>query len=414
MPPCEQGVWNTGLASGQPDENMLRVVTVHNYYQQPGGENVSFEAEAALLEDRGHRVARFCMHNDRITASNEILAAAAAVWNHSAYRGVRRLVQETGAAVCHFHNTFPLLSPAAYYGAKASNAAIVQKVSNFRLLCPGANLLRNGSPCEDCVGRIAPWPGVRHRCYRGSVLASASVATMLTVHRILRTWSQCVDAYIALTEFGKQKLIEGGLPASRIHVKPNFLYRDPGQGTSRGNYALYVGRLSPEKGIETLLAAWRSARPGLTLRIVGDSRDSTYVRVIRRDEDGVEWLGWLSRERTMEQMKCAEFLVVPSVCYETFGLVVIEAYATGAPVIASRLGALQSIVDDKRTGLLFEAGNAQDLASKIDWLLTHPAPVAEMRLEARREYEEKYTADVNYRRLIEIYDAAVRHARTRN
>src|SRR5262249_8455065 len=154
-------------------------------------------------------------------------------------------------------NTFPLMSAAAYYAARAEDVSVVQTLHNFRLCCANALLFRQGEVCEACLGKAAPWRGIVHRCYRDSRTASAAVAAMIAVHRTLGTWRSAVDVYIARTESSRRKLVEGGLPAGKIAVKPNFAYPDPRQGTGKGNYAVYVGRLSAEKGVATLLDAWR-------------------------------------------------------------------------------------------------------------------------------------------------------------
>jgi glycosyltransferase involved in cell wall biosynthesis len=236
----------------------MRVLLVHNYYQQAGGEEQVFVAEGALLEAHGHRVVRYTSHNDRVTGMSRAVLAKNTVWNRTTYRDLRTLIRKERPQVAHFHNTFPLISPAAYYAARAEGVPTAQTLHNYRLLCPNALFFREGRACEDCVGQAGPWPEVIHACYRGSHLSSGGVAAMLTSHRILGTWVRAVDAYITLTEYTRRKFIQGGLPAEKIVVKPNFVYPDPGPGAGRGMYALFVGRLSREKGVDTLLAAWNT------------------------------------------------------------------------------------------------------------------------------------------------------------
>jgi glycosyltransferase involved in cell wall biosynthesis len=391
----------------------MNIIFVHNYYQQPGGEDSVYAAEASLIESRGHRVERYTVHNDLIRRKNPIVVAGATLWNMSTYRELRSIYRRAKPQVVHFHNTFPLVSPAAYYAAKAEGVSVVQTLHNYRLLCPNALFFRGGSVCEDCLGRFVPWPGVVHRCYRGSFAASSAVVSMLTVHRALGTWSHMVDVYIALTEFAKRKFIEAGLPAEKIVVKPNFVYPDPGVGEGKGGYALFVGRLSTEKGLDTLLAAWERVGEKLPLRIVGDGPLTGKVSEAARRLKGVEWLGRRPREEVLALMKDASFLIFPSVCYEGFPMTIAEAYAVGLPVLASNLGGMSSLVDSGRTGFHFRPGDPEDLVAKVEWALSHPEELAAMRKESRAEYEAKYTAERNYQMLMDIYEKALKIAEKR-
>jgi len=221
------------------------LVTVHNYYQQAGGEDEVYRAETRLLEGRGHTIIPYTMHNDSIGPRGGLRVAASAVWNHKVYRELGEIFRQQRPVVAHFHNTFPLISPSAYYAARATNTPVVQTLHNFRLFCTNALFFREGRVCESCVGKTVPWPGVVHKCYRGSASASGVAATMLAAHRFLGTYQKTVDVYIALSRFARDKFVEAGLPADRISVKPNFLCPEPEIGQHRGGYALFVGRLSP-------------------------------------------------------------------------------------------------------------------------------------------------------------------------
>jgi glycosyltransferase involved in cell wall biosynthesis len=383
----------------------MRILLVHNHYQQAGGEDQVFAAEGALLEAHGHRVVRFTSHNDAVTEMSRLALAKATVWNGATYRDIRALIRKEHPQVAHFHNTFPLISPAAYHAAREEGVPTVQTLHNYRLLCPNALFFREGRVCEDCVGQAAPWPGVLHACYRGSRLSSGGVAAMLTAHRALGTWDRAVDVYITLTEYTRRKFIQGGLPAEKIVVKPNFVYPDPGAGAGQGTYALFVGRLSPEKGVETLLAAWSTLQEGMPLKIVGDGPLAPKVAQVAERLTKVEWLGKQPRNRVLDLMKGAKVLIFPSVWYEGFPTVIAEAYAVGLPVIASDLGNMSSLIDHGRTGLHFRPGDPKDLAARVEWASAHPGKLARVREKARAEFEAKYTAKRNYRSLVAIYQA---------
>ncbi len=387
---------------------MMRVLLLHNYYQHAGGEDQVFSAEANLLEAHGDQVLRYTLHNDQIAGMRTSKLVKETVWNQNVYRELRALIRKERPDVVHCHNTFPLISPSAYYAAKAENVPVVQTLHNFRLICPSGNLLRNGKVCEDCLTKPLPWPSVAHACYRKSRLVTGAVAAMLTVHRSLGTWSQMVDVYITLSEFARTKFILGGLPAEKVVFKPNFVYPDPGYTPeARGGYALFVGRLSEEKGVDTLLSTWERMKRRAPLRIAGDGPLAGLVRDAAGRLPGVEWLGQKPLQEIYKLMREASFLVLPSKCYEGLPRTVIESYAVGTPIFAADLGSMNTVVKHNQTGLLFRSGDTEMLAEQVDWAMTHPTDITRMRRGARAEYESKYTGEHNYLMLKGIYERVV-------
>jgi glycosyltransferase involved in cell wall biosynthesis len=384
----------------------MRILSVHNAYQQPGGEDQVFAQEAGLLRSHGHQVTLYEASNDEVKGGNPLALLGNTIWNRRTHQEVQALLQREQPDIVHVHNTFPVISPAVYYAAREEGIPVVQTLHNYRLLCPTATLFRAAQVCEDCLGRAIPWPGVLHGCYRGSRPATAAAAAMLAIHNYKRTWSEAVSAYIALSDFARSKFIQGGLPAAKIFVKPNFLEVDPGMGEARGNFALFAGRLTPEKGISTLLEAWRELGVELPLQIAGDGPMAPEVERSAGETGHVRWLKWITRAEILEKMKDASLLVLPSTWYEGFPMILAEAFAVGLPVIASDLGSMSSIVDHGRTGLHFRAGSSGDLVDQVRWLRAHPAEAAFMRTQARQEYELKYAGDANYARLIDIYESA--------
>lgn len=393
----------------------MKILVVHNRYREPGGEDSVVAAETALLRRHGHAVETLLFDNTEIPDRRSLAAsarlAAGAVWSPAGAARVRAAVRTSGADVVHFHNTLPLVSPAAYAACRVEGAAVVQTLHNYRLVCPNALFFRDGRPCEDCLGRTPPWPGVVHACYRGSRPQTAAVAAMLTAHRLRRTWHRDVDRFVALSAFSRGKFVAGGLPAAAIAVKPNFLEPDPGAAIAAGDGFLFVGRLVAYKGLGTLLRAWAGAGPGAPLRIVGDGPLTAEIERAAETIPAVDHLGRRDRSGVLALMRSSRALVFPSELYENFPVTLIEAFACGLPVIASRIGAIAEIVVDGRTGLLFAPGDAADLAAKVAWARDHPAKMARMGAAARAEYEAKYTAERNYGRLIEIYAEAVDHLR---
>jgi exopolysaccharide biosynthesis WecB/TagA/CpsF family protein len=385
----------------------MKILLCHNHYRQAGGEDRAFLDEGLLLEARGHEVLRFALHNDDIPRLGRFHAGRRMFWNREVYRQLRELIRRERPQVMHCTNIFPLISPAAYDAARREGVAVVQSLHNYRLLCANALLMRNGRACEDCLGRRFPWPCVLHGCYRGSRLGTAAVAAMNAYHRLRGTWTSAVDRYIVLSEFARRKFFDHGLPPEKLIVKPNFVCADSGPGDGAGDYAVFVGRLSEEKGVATLLAAWDVLGGAMPLRIVGEGPLAPQVQAAATRNAAIEWLGPRPFDEVLYIIGAARCLIVPSVCYETFGRTIIEAYACGTPVIASRLGAMEELVEHHRTGLHFAPGDAADLAAAVRQFLADPDAETAMRRTARQRYEDLYTPDRNYEMLMDIYEQAI-------
>jgi len=390
----------------------LKILLVHNRYQVPGGEEVVFEQEKQLLEAAGHEVFTYCRSNDEIenlSAPQRLTLIGRTTWATDTEREISHLLFERRPDVVHVHNTFFMISPSIYRACKAHGVPVVQTLHNFRLMCPSSTFFRDGKVCEECVDH-GLWRGVYHGCFRDSRLATASIALTLGIHRLIGTWEKSVTHYIALTEFGRKKFIGAGLPAEKISVKPNFVRLDSSRAqlAHRREHALFVGRLSREKGVSILLRAWAQLPQGYALKIVGDGpeRANLEAEARRLALSNVEFRGRLSRDESIDAMRCARFLVVPSLWYETFGLCIAEAFSCGTPVICSRLGVMEELVSNGRTGLHFRPGDPGDLADRIAWSWSHPTEMGSMGIEGHAEYEARYTPGRNYSRLIEIYDQA--------
>lgn len=386
----------------------MKVLVAHNAYRHLGGEDTVFRNETALLRAAGHQVHEYREDNHRIEEMNFIRLGAGTIWSNSSRKKLLATIEEFRPDIVHFHNTFPLISPSAYYACHEAGIPVVQTLHNYRLLCPSALLYRDGRVCEDCLPKRLKWPGVLHACYRNSRSATATVTTMLAVHYSVGTWQQKVACYIALSEYSRERFVAGGLPPTKIAVKPNFISPDPGNRDSAGDFALYLGRLSSEKGPRLLLRAWKTGNLSVPLRILGDG---PLRECLERERDvlsltDISFDGNLERWLVFDVIKRARFLVFPSECYENFPLAVAEAYACGVPVIASRLGAMAEIVHDGITGLLFEPASAEDLAAKVEWAWTHPAAMEEMGRASRAEFDAKYTGERNYQTLMQIYEQA--------
>jgi glycosyltransferase involved in cell wall biosynthesis len=397
------------MPSVGPGRERLRIVVVHNRYRsaQPSGENLVVDQEADLLRAAGHEVVPYERTSDDIVGFSlprRMLVPGRVVWSPEDRGRLARLLEEVRPDVVHLHNTFPLISPSVIEACRTHGVPVVATLHNFRLMCANAQLLRDGWPCDLCVGHI-PWHGVAHRCYRGSARATIPIALGIQVHRSRQTWTRGVTIFIALTEFVRQQYVAGGFPGDRIRIKPNFVPRPRRRRAGLGNYFLYLGRLSAEKGVDVLLDAWHPELGQLLIVGDGPARPDLEARA-RRHGESVKLLGSLPRERCMELLDNARALVVASRVYETFGLVAVEAYAHGVPAVAPASGAFPELVRDGQTGLLFSPGDPADLRRRLRQLLD-PEQSTRMGVQARQRYEAEYTPERNLATLMAIYREAI-------
>jgi len=395
----------------------MKILLVHNFYRQHGGESAVFEAERRMLLAAGHGVSCYTRDSHEIegfAAWKRAALTPTAIWAPDTHRELGALIEREAPDVAHFTNTFPLISPSAYYACRDAGVPVVQSIHNYRLICPAATLWRDGAICEECIDHSL-LRSVRHACYRQSRLASAVLAATLAVHRNWGTYANLIDRYIALTRFARDKLIAGGLPADRICVKPNFVDPDPGRRAGSGAYALFAGRLTAEKGVHTLLDAWRQLGRDIPLRIAGDGplRDALARRIERESIVGATLLGWLSPDAMSRELRGARLLIFPSEWYEGMPLAILEAFACGVPIIASRLGGMQEMIDDGRSGLLVRPADPRQLTERVRWAFEHEGELAALGEAARAEYEAHYTRAANCEQLIGIYRQAIEHGRER-
>jgi glycosyltransferase involved in cell wall biosynthesis len=387
----------------------LRVIVVHNHYQQPGGEDVAVQDDYGVLVSRGHQVRLLEATNDHINNFGaRVQTALTTVYSPASRRRMAAAILEFKPDLVHVHNFFPVFSPSIDYACNDAGVPVLQTLHNYRLICPNSLLFRDSHVCEDCLSKVFAWPGVLHGCYQGSHLGTAAVAAMASVHRILRTYERRVQAIIVLTEFARHKLVQGGLPAHKLIVKPNFVDVDPGQGAGLGDYVLFAGRLSQQKGVEVLLKAWEVLGARVRLRIAGDGPLIDYVRQRQGGAGGVEYLGYKSRPEITKLMQEARALIFPSLSYEALPRTILESFAAGTPVIASRLGSMESLVEPMQSGLHFAPGDVSDLVRQVNWMLDHPQEWQGLRQRTRAVYEARYSAERNYEMLMQIYETALR------
>jgi glycosyltransferase involved in cell wall biosynthesis len=393
----------------------MRVLVVHNRYRsaQPSGENSVVDYEAALLAEHGCVVERFEADSDEIASwsmSQRATLPGRVVWSPAAAKGVKAAIARFEPDVVHFHNTFPLLSPAAIRAAKSTGVPVVLTLHNFRPICAAGTFTRGGRVCEDCLHRVAPFGAVRHGCYRESRTASLPLVAMSAVHRKLGTWTEHVDALLFPSEFARAKYVEAGWPARKCFVKYNTAPDTEGLRSGVGQGFVCVSRLSWEKGVDLLVDAWREAFPDdeTTLTVIGSGPDEHELKQRAAGIASIEFAGRLSHEDTIQRIARARALVIPSRCFEVFPRVVAEAYSVGVPVIASRIGSLAEVVDDGHTGLHVELGSPRSLARALQRLETAASEALVLGRAARRAYDERYGPRASADDLLRAYASVCR------
>lgn len=385
----------------RPGRDRPRVLLAHNRYRIRGGEDAAVDRDLAALERAGCAVEVVYLDNDAL--DSRLAQARTALETAHAPRGVATVMaaaRRFAPDVVHVHNFFPRLSPSVHAAARNAGYATVQTLHNYRLLCAGALLMRDGVPCEVCVDG-SPYQAVRYGCYRGSRIGTLAVARMIGRHRRIGTWQRDVDRFVALTPFARDRFTAAGLPAARIQIRPNGL-PDPGppaDGPREG--ILYVGRLSPEKGV--LVLARAAGRTKARIAVMGEGPAVDALAGHPR----LDLHGPCSREVVQAAMARAAAVVLPSLWYEGLPMVLAEAFAAGTPVVASRIGALAGLVADGVTGLLAAPGDATDLARSLDRICDDPAGAAAMGRAARAVYEREWREDATTRALLDIYREAI-------
>lgn len=400
-------------------EVVLKILLAHNYYSSsiPSGENQVVADEKDLLKKQGNCVKEFSRHNDEIISSGvagKIKGAASTPWNPWMAHAMRVEVKRFCPDLVHVHNTFPLIS-ASIFPSIGKRVATILTLHNYRLFCSAAIPMRNGKVCTECLDERSSLPSLKYGCYRNSRVATLPLATSIGLHRLLGTWKDEVDAFIVLSNFQREVMIDAGLPSDKVFVKPNFYSGNPEviPWSQRKPYAVFAGRLSQEKGVKTLIHAWKKwgvAAPELHIIGDGELRES-----LEKEAQGLPiiFYGRLSPEETQQQIANSKLLVLPSEWFETFGLTIVEAFAHGTPAAVSNIGPLSSIVTDNKTGIVFEPFSPDSIFNEISAVWNKDGALENLAIEARKEFEKKYTKNVNYEILMDIYQKAISNFNSR-
>lgn len=386
----------------------MKILIGHNHYRWPGGEDAVVATEARLLSDLGHEVKLFETDNAQFLNGGilqKINSAKNLFWSARSYKNLKAILNDFKPQVAHFHNIYFSLTPSVYDACHDHGVAVIQSLHNFRMMCANGLFFRNGSVCEDCV-RKSVWQGIKNRCYQDSILSSSLVTAITSFHRWKNTFNEKVDMYITATEFTRSKYVREGIIADKIAIKPNVYYPIEKFLKPKGEFVLYVGRLSREKGVERLLDAWEDIG-NIPLKLMGEGPLEAQLKskVEQKGLKQIEFLGRLNDQQYIDYMQRAKFLIVPSLCYENFPRIVVEAFAFGLPVLASRLGSLVEIIDDGNTGCLFDPNNMEDFRDKIKIMWGRDDQgLSEKVLKI---FNEHFSPKVNIEKLISIYNQAI-------
>lgn len=386
---------------------------LHNKHRSgaPSGDDIVVSREIELLRKNGHEVCFYGKYNDAIdkwSLFRKIRLFFEIPWSTTAQKELTTILEEQKYDIVHIHNIFPQFSISIYETLKRFNLPFVHTLHDFRLFCANAFLFRNGRVCELCPTKHYLY-SVKYRCFQNSLLKSIPSAFMIKYSKKNENTLH-PDYYIVLTEFAKSKIVDFGINPRRIFIKPNFISEQLSSSKETLNYAAFVGRLSKEKGIDIILKSLQAKKcKKIPIKVIGDGPLSVYVeqKIKEFGLKQIDILGLKSHRETIEYIKKARFLIMPSLCYESFPVTLIEAMAMGTPVIATNIGALGYLIRNHETGILTSPGDVEDLANKITWLWEHDEERKKMGENARKEFEEKYTPEKNFKILMNIYEKAI-------
>lgn len=389
----------------------MKILFIHTkYLHSAGGEDTTVQAESDLMRSKGHDVRVHFFDNANLGGGikGKLTAGISAVYNRSSAEEIRKVLLGFAPDVVHVHNFFFAASPSVLREVHRHRIPLVVTIHNYRLICANALLLRNNKVCELCISHDFPWYGVKYKCYHESAVQSAAIGAMSAIHKWSGTWKKVVNLYITPSAFAKDKLVHSSfnVDAGKIAVKHNFI-NDPGEADveKRQQNFLFVGRLSVEKGVQVLLEAW-SGMDDQQLIIAGDGPEGPALRAKYSHLANVQFVGHQTKDQVTRLMKECRALIFPSIWYEGLPLTIIEAFATGTPVIGSRLGAMSEMIQDGFNGLLFNAGDTSSLQSAIERFNSLVSEKEYTVYEnARNIYLEKYHPDKCYEAIMKLYNA---------
>lgn len=391
----------------------MRILSVHNLFRQYAGSDTVAAADEKMLAQYGD-VTSYTRHSNEIAGMDglqKVQLAADTLYSRRTVSEITALVERCRPDIAYVHNVFPLISPSLYQVLYKLGIPSVHVLHDFRLWCPNSRFYLNHEPCQRCQpGNYMP--AMMNRCVQGNTAYSALYAASLYLND-RNGFKDKIGGFICLTQFAKDLLLQLQIPEEKIHICPNHI--DTSIFTPQycgGSYVLYLGGLYRDKGVMTAAKAFAKL-PHIPLKFVGAGDAEPELRdfIQQNRLTNVELVGYKSGQQKLDYLRNSMFTVVPTHCYETFGLVVLEAFASGKPVVASAIGSLPHVVDPEQTGFLFRPQDADDLAAKVRWLFERPAEIEKMGHKARTVVEQKYDSSLRYASLHAIFEDVIRKSR---
>ena len=382
------------------------VLMVHNFYQIGGGEHTVFNNEIELLKNNGHKVITYTRDNKELNGSKLklLLSPLSTIWSFKTYREVKQIIKNEKIDIVHCHNTFPLISPSVYYAARKMKVPVVQTIHNFRFLCPAGIFYRDGHICEQCRINQNFKSAIKHRCYRNSKIQTLIIVMMLKFHRLIGTYKKI--NYIFLTDFNKLKfsnLID--INGNNVFVKPNFVNRVKLNNNNKKeeNKFVFYGRLEENKGIRTLLEAWKNVPKNYKLHIYGEGSLKKLVLDYEEKFSNIKYYGFKPQKEVCQDLIQSNGLIMPSELYETFGMTIAESFSLGIPAIVSNIGNPSRIVEESKGGVICNFHSSISLSDSLDKIIKNKKIYSK---NAKEYYEKHFNPEKNYEELINIYEKA--------
>jgi glycosyltransferase involved in cell wall biosynthesis len=391
----------------------MRILTVHNQFQQYAGADIVASADDQILAQHDE-VNSYTRHSNEIGSAGLLqkgIFGMDAIYSRRTVRDITEVVGRFRPDIAYVHNVFPLISPSLYHVLHRLGVPSVHIIHDYRLWCPNSRFYIDDQRCMRCQhGNYLH--AVQHRCVQGSVPYSALYAASLYVNRQM-DFARKIGGFICLTDFTKELLLQSQVPEDKLHICPNHIDTSRFQPQySGGDYVLYLGGLYRDKGVMTIAKAFTHL-PDIQLKLVGAGSEEQELRdyIQQHQLSNMEILGYKSGDEKLELLRNSKFTVVASQLTEPFGLVVVEAYASGKPVVASTVGSLPYLVEPGKTGLMFTSKDADELAEKVRWLYDRPEEIERMGRNARALVEQKYDSGLRYELLRAIFEKVIKTSR---
>jgi len=381
----------------------MKILIIHNYYQNPGGEEIVVKREKELLEKNGHQVILYTKSNNELKKiKNWPRILKNLKFNKKVYSDLRKLIKKEKPNLAHIHNTFFIISPSAYLACKHENLPIVQTLHNFRFLCPNATLSNKKGICESCIKQKNFKPALKNKCYHNSLIYTSLIIKILKFLKKQVLDKKLINQFIVLSNFQKNIFIKAGFDKNKLNLKPNFV-ENLSPNYKKQNYAVYLGRIDKGKGLRNLIKIWQKIN--FPLKIIGTGELFEKLKKQNKNKN-IKFLGYIENKKAIEILKKANFSILPSAWYEACPNLIIESYASATPIIGSNIGSIAEYIKNNKTGILINLKNENQTIKTINSIIADKKSLRKFSKNARKQYEKLFIPEKNYKTLIKIYKSA--------